>query len=139
MKSIIFVCVVLVALTCLATEATAQRAPPNLGGYNGNARTNPPRTIGGPDSVYRGGNRGGPQIPSLQTLRIPSPNQRIPLSLKMMDTSQFRMTNPQIRNLPPNQNQSVRNIQNPSFLVWQQQNRLNSMNPPIRENNNGEK
>ncbi|XP_044260353.1 polycomb group protein Psc-like [Tribolium madens] len=81
-----------------------------------------------------------PQLPNLQTLKIPSPNQRIPPNLKLINKGQFRMMNPQIRNLRPNQNQSIRNIPNPSLLVRQQQNRLNSMNPsPIRENNNGEK
>lgn len=74
-----------------------------------------------------------PQIPNLQTLKIPTPNQRIPPSLKLINKSQFRMMNPQIRNLRPNQNQSIRNIPNPSLLVRQQQNRINSLNQ-----NNGE-
>nr|BAW19567.1 polycomb group RING finger protein 4 [Gnatocerus cornutus] len=87
--------------------------------------------------VLNKGAKPRPQMPNLQTLRIPTPNQRIPPSLKMIDKSQFRMMSPQIRNLRPNQNQSIRSIPNPSLLVRLQQNRLNSMN--IRENNNGEK
>ncbi|CAH1382581.1 unnamed protein product [Tenebrio molitor] len=82
-----------------------------------------------------------PQMPSLQTLKIPSPNQRIPPNLdklpKLINKNQFRLLNPQIRNLRPNQNQSIRNIPNPSLLVHQH-NRLNSLNP-IKKNNNGEK
>jgi hypothetical protein len=82
-----------------------------------------------------------PQMPNLQTLKIPSPNQRIPPNLdklpKLINKNQFRLLNPQIRNLRPNQNQSIRNIPNPSLLVHQH-NRLNSLNP-IKKNNNGEK
>ncbi|KAJ8970884.1 hypothetical protein NQ317_010793 [Molorchus minor] len=74
------------------------------------------------------------QMPSLQSLKIPllqnpgqmkSPNlQKLP---KLNEIQKFRPTNPQIRNLRPNQNQNIRNIPNPSLLIRQQnQNRLNS-------------
>ncbi|XP_064214442.1 polycomb group protein Psc isoform X2 [Tribolium castaneum] len=79
-----------------------------------------------------------PQLPNLQTLKIPSPNQRIPPNLKLINKGQFRMMNPQIRNLRPNQNQSIRNIPNPSLVVRQQQNRINSMNPVPAPSNNVE-
>lgn len=81
-----------------------------------------------------------PPMPSLQTLKIPVPQNAAtvpPKSANMaklpklneINKSQFRMLNPQMRNMRPNQNQSVRNIPNPSLLVRQQnQNRLNSLN-----------
>lgn len=82
-----------------------------------------------------------PPMPSLQTLKIPVPQNAtttIPAKsanmakmpkLNEINKSQFRMLNPQMRNMRPNQNQSVRNIPNPSLLVRQQnQNRLNSLN-----------
>lgn len=76
-----------------------------------------------------------PQMPSLQTLKVPSlqnpgqmktPNlQKIP---KLNEIQKFRPTNPQIRNLRPNQNQNIRNIPNPSLLIRQQnQNRLSQI------------
>ncbi|KAK5638764.1 hypothetical protein RI129_013059 [Pyrocoelia pectoralis] len=75
-------------------------------------------------------------IPNLQTLKIPSPPNSSPKSnlaklpkLNEISKTQFRLTNPQMRNMRPNQNQSIRNIPNPSLLVRQQnQNRLNSLN-----------
>lgn len=86
-------------------------------------------------------------IPNLQTLRIPTPQNAGPKSLAKLpklneiNKTQFRLPNPQLRNMRPNQNQSVRNIPNPSLLVRQQnQNRLNSLScapPPV--NANGDK
>ncbi|KAF5300722.1 hypothetical protein FQR65_LT09118 [Abscondita terminalis] len=75
-------------------------------------------------------------MPSLQTLKIPVPQNASPKSnlaklpkLNEINRTQFRMPNTQIRNMRPNQNQSIRNIPNPSLLVRQQnQNRLNSLN-----------
>ncbi|XP_018570886.1 polycomb group protein Psc-like [Anoplophora glabripennis] len=80
-------------------------------------------------------NKPRPQMPSLQTLKVPSlqnpgqmkaPNlQKIP---KLNEIQKFRPTNPQIRNLRPNQNQNIRNIPNPSLLIRQQnQNRLSQI------------
>lgn len=75
-----------------------------------------------------------PQIPNLQTLKIPSLQspvqmktanlQRMP---KLNEIQKFRPTGTQIRNLRPNQNQNIRNIPNPSALIRQHQNqsRLN--------------
>lgn len=87
-----------------------------------------------------------PQMPSLQTLKIPVPQNSTspPKSANMaklpklneINKSQFRMLNPQMRNMRPNQNQSVRNIPNPSLLVRQNQNRLNSLNS--NQTTNGE-
>ncbi|KAJ8916481.1 hypothetical protein NQ315_000123 [Exocentrus adspersus] len=80
-------------------------------------------------------NKPRPQMPSLQTLKVPSlpnpgqmkaPNlQKLP---KLNEIQKFRPANPQIRNLRPNQNQNIRNIPNPSLLIRQQnQNRLSQM------------
>lgn len=79
-------------------------------------------------------NKPRPQIPNLQTLKIPSmsnpgqmrsPNlQKMP---KLNEINKFRPANAQVRNIRPNQNQNIRNIPNPSLLIRQQnQNRLNS-------------
>lgn len=77
-------------------------------------------------------NKPRPQVPNLHSL------QKIP-SLEKINKNQFRAMNPQIRTVRPNQNQSIRNIPNPSLLIRQQnQNRLNSLNP-IRVSTNGEK
>nr|XP_023023446.1 uncharacterized protein LOC111511646 [Leptinotarsa decemlineata] len=85
-----------------------------------------------------------PQIPNLQALKVPSmqnpgqmktPNlQKMP---KLNEIHKFRPTNAQIRNLRPNQNQNIRNIPNPSLLIRQNQNRLNSqitIHPTSAEN-----
>ncbi|KAK4877969.1 hypothetical protein RN001_010475 [Aquatica leii] len=75
-------------------------------------------------------------VPNLQTLKIPvlqnatakSNLAKLP-KLNEINRTQFRMPNTQMRNMRPNQNQSIRNIPNPSLLVRQQtQNRLNSLN-----------
>ncbi|KAF5278005.1 hypothetical protein FQA39_LY18421 [Lamprigera yunnana] len=75
-------------------------------------------------------------LPNLQTLKIPVPQNATPKSnlaklpkLNEINPTQFRMPSTQMRNMRPNQNQSIRNIPNPSLLVRQQnQNRLNSLN-----------
>lgn len=71
-------------------------------------------------------------VPNLQTLKIPCVPPKSNLAklpkLNEINKTQFRLANPQLRNMRPNQNQSVRNIPNPSLLVRQQnQNRLNSL------------
>lgn len=83
-------------------------------------------------------NKPKPQMPSLQTIKIPAPQvqnkpsnanlQRMP---KLNEIPKFRPNMP-IRSVRPNQNQNIRNIPNPSLLIRQQnQNRLNSqMNSP---------
>lgn len=81
-------------------------------------------------------NKARQQMPSLQNIKIPNvQNQqankaanlaKIP-KLNEISKSQFRMVNSP-RTMRPNQNQSIRNIPNPSLLVRQQnQNRMNSM------------
>lgn len=94
-------------------------------------------------------NKPKPQMPNLQTLKIPSvPQQQTPNKnpnlakipkLNEIPKGQFRLLNPQVRNMRPNQNQSIRNIPNPSLLVRQQnQNRLNSMVTANNNNNNNQ-
>ncbi|XP_018318412.1 protein suppressor 2 of zeste [Agrilus planipennis] len=90
-----------------------------------------------------------PPMPTLQTIRIPMPNQqnmtatkspnlaRLP-KLTEINKSTFRMMSPQMRNMRPNQNQNIRSIPNPSLLVRQQnQNRLNSMSSAQIGNGDG--
>ncbi|KAG5883072.1 hypothetical protein JTB14_031183 [Gonioctena quinquepunctata] len=71
-----------------------------------------------------------PQMPNLHSLKSPMQNnmktpnlQKMP---KLNEIQKFRPTNAQIRNNRPNQNQNIRNIPNPSLLIRQNQNRLNS-------------
>lgn len=72
-------------------------------------------------------------LPNLQTIKMPQ--QKTLPKLNEISKSQFRLINPQVRNMRPNQSQNVRNIPNPSLLVRQQnQNRLNST---INQNGNG--
>lgn len=100
-------------LSKVATEHSSLNKSPN------NPITNKPR----------------PQMPSLQTIKIPSPQnqtqnkvshgnlQKMP---KLNEIPKFRPNMP-IRSVRPNQNQNIRNIPNPSLLIRQQnQNRLNS-------------
>ncbi|VEN47616.1 unnamed protein product [Callosobruchus maculatus] len=74
-------------------------------------------------------NKPRPQIPNLQTLKLP-PAQIKPATLqklpKLNEIQKFRPTNPQIRNVRPNQNQNIRNIPNPSLLIRLQNQRMNS-------------
>lgn len=75
------------------------------------------------------------QMPNLQTLKIPSMTtnsmikpatiQRMPPKLNEI---KFRPQQTQMRNFRPNQNQNIRNIPNPSLLIKQNQNRMNSFN-----------
>lgn len=75
-----------------------------------------------------------PQIPNLQTIKIPSPQNQVthkvgnstPPKMPKLNELKFRPNMP-IRSVRPNQNQNIRNIPNPSLLIRQQnQNRLNS-------------
>lgn len=79
-------------------------------------------------------------LPNLQTIKLPQ--QKSLPKLNEISKSQFRLINPQVRNMRPNQSQNVRNIPNPSLLVRQQnQNRLNStinQNGNNNNNNNSE-
>lgn len=75
-----------------------------------------------------------PQIPNLQTLKIPSFQNSSKLSnlaklpkLHEINKTHFRLSNLQ-RNMRPAQNQTIRHIPNPSLLVKQNQNRLISLN-----------
>ncbi|XP_028134895.1 protein suppressor 2 of zeste-like [Diabrotica virgifera virgifera] len=88
-------------------------------------------------------NKPRPQMPNLQTLKIPNlqspiqmktPNlQKLP---KLNEIQKFRPT-AQVRSVRPNQNQNIRNIPNPSLLInrQQNQNRLgigNSTSDPLK-------
>ncbi|CAH2004931.1 unnamed protein product [Acanthoscelides obtectus] len=74
-------------------------------------------------------NKPRPQIPNLQTLKHTS-SQMKPATLqklpKLNEIQKFRPTNPQIRNVRPNQNQNIRNIPNPSLLIRLQNQRMHS-------------
>ncbi|CAH0548525.1 unnamed protein product [Brassicogethes aeneus] len=77
-------------------------------------------------------NKVKPQIPNLQTLKIPQMNAMLLKNAQKMPKLheiKFRpQQNQQIRNFRPNQNQNIRNIPNPSLLIKQQNQRLNSFN-----------
>lgn len=85
-----------------------------------------------------------PQMPSLQTIKIPAPqnqtnnkfaNANVQKMPKLNEIPKFRPNMP-IRNVRPNQNQNIRNIPNPSLLIRQQnQNRLNSQISSQQVNN----
>ncbi|KRT85665.1 zinc finger protein [Oryctes borbonicus] len=76
------------------------------------------------------------QMPSLQNIKVsnvqnqpvnkPANLAKIP-KLNEISKGQFRLSNSP-RTMRPNQNQSIRNIPNPSLLVKQHQNRINSLN-----------
>lgn len=89
-------------------------------------------------------NKTRPQIPNLQTIKIPSPqnqinkvtNTNVQKMPKLNEITKFRPNMP-IRSVRPNQNQNIRNIPNPSLLIRQQnQNRLNSQINTQQHNNN---
>ncbi|XP_017772149.1 PREDICTED: polycomb group protein Psc-like isoform X2 [Nicrophorus vespilloides] len=74
-------------------------------------------------------NKPKPQMPSLQTLNIPSPQSIKPNLPNLQHINKNQLLNGGYRNMRPSQNQSIRNIPNPSLLVQQQnQNRMNSQN-----------
>lgn len=78
-------------------------------------------------------------LPNLQTIKMAAAQQKTLPKLNEINKSQFRLVNPQVRNVRPTQSQNVRNIPNPSLLVRQQnQNRLNtiSQNGAGSSNNN---
>ncbi|CAG9853546.1 unnamed protein product [Phyllotreta striolata] len=66
-------------------------------------------------------NKPRPQMPSLQTLKIPNLPMKTSNLQKLPKLNEIQKFRPQIRSVRPNQNQNIRNIPNPSALIRQHQ------------------